>query len=162
MTPRDVQHTPDELSLKSATDDLIVAVGGPKRAEGYARPDLRRFSDYVLPNVGSFIPADAILALERRAVGSAHWPQVTRELARQTGHVLVKLPTADGDATGEVTACAVAHAKESNDVTTRLLGAGQLTRARVRDLELVREARENVEASVKLLAMLEAIDGGDE
>lgn len=165
MTRRDILNTPDDLSIKAATDELISAVGGQQKAEGYSRPDARRYSEYSSPNTNTFIPADAIVALEKRAPRLPGWPHVTRELARQTGHVLVLEPAGVVHPDADVNACAVVHAKESNDVTVRILALapkGRLTRETVRDHELVREAREAVEAAVNLLATLEFIEGNDE
>tara|TARA_R110000868_G_scaffold389993_1_gene659423 strand:+ start:1276 stop:1776 length:501 start_codon:yes stop_codon:yes gene_type:complete len=160
MKRRDVRHTPDALSIKAATEALIVAVGGPEKAAGYARPGRRFYSDYTGANVDAFIPADAIVDLEKRAVGSAGWPQVTRELARQQGFVLVKVPVAD-DMTDDLHQIAGDHAKESSDITSRILlcaARGKLTRRIIRDHDLVREAQEAREAAVRLCALIETID----
>jgi hypothetical protein len=92
MIRRDVRHSPPKLSLKVATSELIDAVGGTAKGESYCRADQRRLSDYQNPNTDAFMPSDVIVDLERRAVGSAGWPQVTREQARQHGFVLVKVP----------------------------------------------------------------------
>jgi hypothetical protein len=164
-TRRSIQNTPGDLSLKDATDQLIDAVGGPSKAEGYSRLDRRRASDYVGANTDAFVPADIVVALEKRAVGSPGWPQVTREQARQTGHVLVRLPAAGTDVTGDIHRCAAQHAKEASDVTARILlgvSHGKLTRKIVRDLDLVRECREALEQMAQLTAMVAAIDGEDD
>ncbi|MES1985499.1 MAG: hypothetical protein V4461_11150 [Pseudomonadota bacterium] len=161
MKRRDVRHTPDALSIKAATEALIVAVGGPDKAAGYARPGRRFYSDYVRANVDAFIPADAIVDLEKRAVGSAGWPQVTRELARQQGFVLVKVPDPSA-VTADLHRHAGDHAKEASDVTSRILLAasrGKLTPRLIEDHDLVRECREAVDAAVRLSALIEAIAG---
>jgi hypothetical protein len=165
-TRRSIQNTPGDLSLKVAAEGLIDAVGGPSKGEGYSRLDRRRASDYVGPNTDAFMPTDIAVALEKRAVGSPGWPQVTREMARQTGHVLVRLPSAGADVTGDIHRCAAEHAKEASDVTARILlgvSHGKLTHKVVRGLDLLRECREALERMAQLTAMVAAIDseGGD-
>lgn len=161
MKRRDVQHSPDALSLKLATEALVGAVGGPDKAAGYSRPGRRFFSDYVVPNCDAFIPVDAVVDLEKRAVGTLGYPQVTRELCRQHGGVFVPVPQA-GSASIELSRCAAEHAKEANDVTTRILSAvtgGKLTARAVEASGLVRECQEAVEAAVRLCALVEMIAG---
>ena len=159
---RDIQHAPDKLAIKAATDALICAVGGTVRGAGFARPDQRRLSDYTLANTDTFVPADAIADLEKVAPRTAAWPQVTRELARQAGFTLVALPDRCGDAGESLNACAARHAKEASDVTARILVAasgGRLTAKKVRELGLERECIEAMEEAAQLLAIVRAIQG---
>lgn len=92
---RDMRNAPADLSLKEATKALVGAVGGRDEAAGFTRVPAQKLSDYYLPNTDAFAAVDVVVALEKRAVGSLGWPQVTREMARQTGHVLVPLPSAE-------------------------------------------------------------------
>lgn len=164
MTRHDARNTPDNLSIKAATGALIDAVSGEIKAAGYTRVGRSSLQAYVSPNTDAFIAADVIVDLEKRAVGSIGWPQVTRELARQQGYVLVKVPEASV-ATADLHRHAGDHAKEASDVTSRILLAasrGKLTPRLIEEHDLVRECREAVDAAVRLAALIESIAGGDD
>lgn len=123
MTRRDVQHTPDRISLKLAAGDLIDAVGGATKAAGYCRADQRRLSDYANPNTDAFMPSDVKIDLEKRARCTVGFPQLTREEVLQLGFVLIKLPqgrVARADLLGSIARLGKEAADVSAEICTAL------------------------------------------
>ena len=153
---------PEKIIYKRATAEIIKGVGGLEAASGFCRVGKSVLGDNQSINKpDSFIAIDVLADLEPLARDREGWPHVTRILCAANGGAFVKLPE-PGIADGDIHQCAAKHAKEANEVTSRLfeaLGSGRITAKKVRDHELVREAREAVEASVQLLAMLEEIAG---
>lgn len=156
--------TPEKLALKRATGEMIAGVGGLEAAAGFCRVGKSKLSENQSINCPeSFAAVDVVADLEPLARNRPGWPHVTRFLCQQMGGAFVALPSA-ANAGGDIHAAAGVHAKEASDVTARLLAAaaqGPMTREIVQRNELVREAREAVEASVQLLALIEAIAGGE-
>jgi hypothetical protein len=157
--------TPDKIALKRATADVIAGVGGVEAAANFCRVGKSKLSENQTPqNEDSFAALDVIADLEPLARARPGWPHVTRLFCRANGGAFVELPQAQS-AGHDLAGCAAAHAKEASEVTARLFEAtrnGPLTPAVIDQFELEREAREAVEASVQLLAMIQAIKGGGE
>lgn len=155
--------TPEKIAAKRATREMIAGAGGVEAAAPFCRVGKSKLSENQNEACeDSFVALDVVLDLEPLARSRPGWPHVTRFLCQQVGGAFVPLPNV-GTPAGDVHAGAATHAKEANDVTTRLFEAtsqGRLTPELIRKHDLIREAREAVEASVRLLAMLEAIEGG--
>lgn len=156
--------TPLKIELKRATGEVIAGVDGVEAAASRCRVGKSVLSENQSVHRGeSFIAIDVLADLEPLSRARAGWPAVTRILCRANGGAFVELPDPQ-DPSGDIHGAAAAHAKESSEITARLFAAardGKLTREAIRKHELIREAREAVEASVQLLAHLEAIDGGE-
>lgn len=89
--PTNHRHDPTPLERHHSllAEELIEAVGGPRRASGYApRVSEKSLSAYSRTNVQQFMPSDVIEALERRAGR----PIFTLYLARMLGYLLVRAP----------------------------------------------------------------------
>lgn len=153
--------TPEKLALKEATAEMIKGCGGLEAAAGLCRVGKSKLSENQSINAeDSFAGIDVVFDLEDKSRSRPGWPHVTRFLCRRMGGAFVELPRYD-DPRGDVSASAAKHAKEASEVTTRLFeaaAAGGLTRETIKKFDLIREAREAVEASVQLLAELEAIE----
>jgi len=157
--------TPDKIALKRATGEMILGVGGVEAAASFCRVGKSKLSENQGPqNEDSFVALDVVADLEPLARSRPGWPHVTRQLCRTMGGAFVELP--DAKLVGrDLPGCAALHAKEASEVTARLFEAtrgGPLTAALIDSHELEREAREAVEASVQLLAMIQAIKGEGE
>ncbi|MDP3326648.1 phage regulatory CII family protein, partial [Parvibaculum sp.] len=89
-------------------------------------------------------------------------PHLTREIARQLGHVLIALPRLDG--TGEWGRHLGAIAEECGQaiavVGQALSVGGTITAEEVRALKITREVDEAIEKLVSLRAALVALEGG--
>ncbi len=82
-------------SLKDATNQLILQLGGPAAASKLCRvqtTSLFSYSDESEDNKTRFIPVDIVEALERDAEN----PSVTEYLAEKAGCLLWKIPEAEG------------------------------------------------------------------
>ena len=154
--------TPDKLAAKRATREMIAGAGNLEGAAPYCRVGKSKLSENQNPSCeDSFVALDVVMDLEPLARARPGWPHVTRFLCQQMGGAFVQLPQI-GDPTGDLHACAAVHAKEASEVTTGVLQAfaqGRITREIIQSTGLIRETRQAVEASVQLLAMLEAIEG---
>jgi len=160
-----VSLTPDKIALKRATAEMIAGVGGLEASAPFCRVGKSKLSENQgLRHEDSFVAVDVVADLEPLARNRPGWPHVTRFLCRINGGAYVELP--DPKIVGrDLPGCAAIHAKEASEVTARLFEAtreGPLTPEIIDQFELEREAREAVEASVQLLAMIQAIKGGGE
>lgn len=143
----------DYLALKAATRALIKRCGGSVAAAAVTRVGQQAISEY--GNAGPdhearFIPIDIVADLEGE-VG----PVLTTELARLSGHVLVRLPDVarSGLPLGRVTGEAM---KEVSDVFGKLgqfLEDGVISKVEGAQLDA-----EVDEAIIKLLALRAQID----
>lgn len=151
--------SPDKQALKRAARRLYQAVGGQEKAAGLCRVGQARLSAYGGPNnPDEFMPVDVVADLEEVTEGAPGAPHVTRELARQRGYELVPLPGAKPE--GKSWAQHIADlAKESGDIISKLAPASVdgVCKHDIVERELLREARELIQASVELAAALEAV-----
>ncbi|RIA37501.1 hypothetical protein DFR49_3386 [Hephaestia caeni] len=152
--------TPEKLAIKRATAEMIKGVGGLEASAGLCRVGKSTLGDNQSVNHDdSFVALDVVLDLEPLTRERAGWPHITRLMCRNNGGAFVALPDPQGLG-DDLNACAARHAKEASEVTARLfdaMGNGQITAAKISKHDLLREAREAIEASVQLQAMLEAI-----
>lgn len=147
------------LTLKAATRRLVKACGGQESCvliEGIGNERHQHFSEVGLPTFATkFLRLDQVALLE----ADCGQPEISRELARATGHKLVKLPRAMA-AEAPVPAL-LSIAKESTEVVSTgwdALADGQITpkeRGKMR-----KEIADAVEALLELDARLEADEGG--
>lgn len=94
----------DRQRLKLAARDLVRAVGGQVDATGHSRIKRhQQFSAYgsnSAEHAETWMPADVVADLESVCRGAEGHPHVTRELARQQGYILVRLPDPGASADG--------------------------------------------------------------
>jgi hypothetical protein len=96
-TPRDIRLSPEDLALKLAFHEAVLAAGGQKFVERETGKAQSRISDYGSPNTADFAPVDVIRKVEALGAGAPGHPHVTRALARASGAVLSgALPIAAG------------------------------------------------------------------
>jgi len=109
--------------LRGAARALVRAVGGQEAAAATSTRVKRHqtFSDFVNPNGTAWMPIDAVVELEAVTRDTPSWPQVTRYLAQQTGHVLVRLPDITTADLGDVREAIARHAKESGEATAKAI-----------------------------------------
>jgi hypothetical protein len=159
---RDLVLPPALQAGKAATASLIRAFGGQEAAAGETGKRQSRFSDYGSPHTADFITIADVRTLETATHGTPGHPHVTRWLARQTGHVLVRLPVGPTAASLDIHVELGAVAKETSEVVQKVcegLGDGRLDgedcrRLRIRDE--IAEAQERLAALDALVAQVEA------
>lgn len=146
--------------IKTATKRLIKEHGTADSAAMDTRVSESQVVKYQNPHQPDFMPADVIADLEHVAGA----PHLTRLLAELSGYALVKLPDAREPQSAEMKAF-LHWLKESSDVTASLstaLDVGQrITLDEIRDLALIREVNEGIDALVQVRALLQRIEAGD-
>jgi hypothetical protein len=150
---RDLMLPPELQAGKAATAALIRAFGGQEAAAAETGKRQSRFSDYGSPHTADFISIADVRTLEVATHGHPGHPHVTRWLARQTGHVLVRLPEAAACA-GDLQCELGAVSKETGDVLVALgegLRDGKLTAAECAAV------REEIAQAQERLALLDAL-----
>lgn len=121
-----------QATLKAATSELVTACGGqPAAAEllGVAKNTVFRWTDDGDENAARFISAQAVRLLER----AAGEPIVTRLLAAEQGHVLLRLDQVVLAA--DMGAAVADYATETSEAFARLaqaLADGRMTPAEAR------------------------------
>lgn len=146
------------LRLKVASKALVKAVHGTELAGEIAGMRQQRVSESTLPNCPAFFQVDQALAIEEAAKGSASWPQVTRAMARHHGFALLPLPEIAPGAE-ELTRAVSDVARETGESVSKTLMAiadGDLSARDVRELNLIEELDEAIEAVARLRALVVA------
>jgi hypothetical protein len=155
MSAKQTDNTPEKQALKGACRSLVRAAGGVEAAEGFCRPNMRRLSEYGLPNNDVFMPVDAVADLEGDTHGTPNHPQVTRFLARNAGFALVRLPTVKAIGDDQLVAALSVASKEHGDVTTGLLDAMRDGNVSPEEAQaLVLQCDESAEAVMRLRELL--------
>lgn len=123
-TDRQVRLSPQELALKAATRDAVLAAGGQVFVGTEVGRTQSRISDYCSPNVREFMPLDIAAKVEALGAGSPDAPHITRALARAAGVAVVACEE-PGKGPAELAHWLAEIAGESGDVI-RGLAAGVL------------------------------------
>jgi hypothetical protein len=168
MTPaRLIQHPTHLQAAKAASLALVRAAGGVEAAGSEAERSKTRISDCTNVNHADFLNIREVAALEAVTHGSPNHPQVTRWLARQTHHALVKLPEPDAVAGSIDWHQHMAKlSTEANDIVSglcRALSAASPGGPAVVDQEarpLLTEAEALIGVAVNLAAALESVMRG--
>jgi len=152
--------TPEDLSLKAATGEMIKGCGGLDASVPFTRVRKTVLGDYQNPSKPDyFVPIDVVADLEPLARARDGWPHVTRALCQRMGGTFVKLPDAAPSA-GDVLQLLGRQAKESSDVSQAIcvgLADGKLCSA---DVDRIRvQIRELIEIAVVMDASFAAIEG---
>lgn len=112
--------TPERLTLKRATADMVKGVGGLEAAASFTRVGKSMLAEYGSINrPDCFAPIDVIADLEPLARERSGWPHVTQALCKAMGGTFVPEPDAPvGEADLLFTMSRLS--KEFADVTTAL------------------------------------------
>lgn len=157
---RTVTLPPRLQAGKSAFSDLVSAFGGQEAASARTGKSQSRICAYGHKNMADFPPLDVVAELERDTVGLPGHPHVARWLARQTGHVLVALPTAKPDGHDLCKALGDCQ-REAGEASARVLEAfatnHEITADEIRQADIRGEVQQAIEAFVRLAAMLDAV-----
>ncbi|HEY1605592.1 MAG TPA: phage regulatory CII family protein [Allosphingosinicella sp.] len=161
MSDRTLILAPELQAGKAATKALIRAFGGQEAAASECEKSQSRMCDYGSPHTRDFMPVNDVRTLEARTHGQPGHPHVPRWLARQAGHVLVRLPVAGG-VVADVHAEIGAISRDAGEVVQRVceglrdgrVSAGDVRRLRIR--EEIAEAQQHLAALDALAAQIEA------
>ncbi|WP_455156081.1 phage regulatory CII family protein [Sphingomonas zeae] len=158
--------TPERLSLKNATAEMIKGVGGVEAAATFCRVGKSTLSDaqsWRRPDV--FVALDVVADLEPLARDRTGWPHVTRALCTAMGGVFVPLPEAQ--ATREdLLMLLAAKARESGELTEAAITcctavddnpAVRAAAAR----RAIKELDDVVAVAMTMRAALETLEGGN-
>jgi hypothetical protein len=158
----------DKQALKVATGRLVRAAGGQEAAVGFTRltrhQALSDAASVTAEHAARFAPIDVIADLEAVTVGTPGHPVVTRQLARQAGYALVRLPTRQripAPADRELADHLCTIMREAGEVTLILGGhlrCGEIPAGRDA-AQLRREIDDAIQALVELDQVLQA--GGE-
>lgn len=163
---RDIIHCPDGLALKKASKGLIRAVGGTDGAaaslseSGERHVRQQRMSDCTNANTADFLRIDEAADLEDLSVGQPGWPHVTRALAKRQGFALLALPErVIGDSNlHRALAAAVEETGQATSKSLSILADGKATAPEIRELRILDEIDEAIDAWLSLKALVVAID----
>lgn len=84
-TDRTAQLSPEELALKLATREAVIAAGGQVFVAGEVGRSQGVVSDWGSPQTAAFAPLNAVRRIEALGAGKPGHPHVTRALARAQG-----------------------------------------------------------------------------
>ena len=151
--------TPEQISLKRATGEMIKGCGGLEAAAAFCRVGKTVLGDNASTSRSdSFVAIDVVQDLEPLARARDGWPHVTRALAAAMGFALVQLPDAIPQGR-DLLLWLAKLSKEHGDVAHSVCAA--LADHRVEGSEATairRQLREQIEVAVQLDAVLAAIE----
>ena len=154
----------DKEALKRATRELVAATGGQEACIGFSRIKRHQaFSDYGSASeqhAATFMPADVIADLEGVTSTKEGHPLVTRELARQQGYQLVRLPLPGARGSLSLAEHLPTIIRESADVTlllsTHLSKLETYRTEAVRDGAAVQNMRREIAGAIRALVECDA------
>lgn len=145
--------------LLAATKRLIKANGTAESAAMDTRVTESQLLKYQNANLPDVMPIDVVADLET----TAGEPVVTRLLAELSGHALVKLPPAGQPETEEMSSFLIylTETSEATQTISKALADDQhITIEEIRNLGLVREINDVIDAACNMRAVVQRIEAG--
>jgi hypothetical protein len=146
--------------VKIATARAVKAAGGQEGAADILGVSQQTVSKYQHLNRDVFLSLKQIMTIEAANIGTAGAPHIYRELCRQVGCIVVKLPEADVSTLGDLHAAIARYASALGVATARAIAAladGEVCAAEAPGV--IAELDDAIEAAVTLRALLNHIAG---
>ena len=160
MTQARALRAVDYIALKTSARRLVKAAGGVESAAQATRVGHAQLGRYGDQKSQENMAVDVVADLESD-VGA---PIVTRALATLSGHLLIPIPPAVGDAEwiGHLGALGKEFGEAMSKLSEAFRNGGTITAEESREMELRREVNEAMEALAKIAKALEALEAAEE